>query len=176
MKINKRLPTTITAAWLESHDACRGQVELFERTWPKGVVVTQKTLASSAKAGLNLDWLAKRIIPASVYSKYLVDRDVLNAAHLEKRILVSAKYQAGRMLLYTNYLEKCAQPSDDYEAGRNTRYAEYLAERGVFCAKYRKKFAPIDADYMTKRNKLLVPILWAAYEKKQRSVQKRGVI
>ena len=53
-------PLTITRAWLDQYGACKEQADLFEKLWPQGAVVTQDTLASAARAGLSLEWLAEK--------------------------------------------------------------------------------------------------------------------
>ena len=138
-------PLTMTRKWLDNHNACDDQVSLFEETWPQGVTVTQEALANAAKAGLDLEWFAEKVLLRFVY----------------------ANYKAKQGTLYADYKAKFAPLYANYEAKRDTLFADYLANENTLFADYLAKFDPLHADYLAKRDEVLIAALWAAYERKQ---------
>jgi hypothetical protein len=53
----------ITAALLRRHRACRDQVKLFAKTYPRGLTVTVENSFEAASAGLDVLW-AVNLLPA----------------------------------------------------------------------------------------------------------------
>jgi hypothetical protein len=49
----------ITAAALQKCQPCEDQIDLFRKTFPKGVLLTLANLRRAAMAGLNLDWFVQ---------------------------------------------------------------------------------------------------------------------
>ena len=60
----------ITREWLEGHDACRSQVDIFAAEWPDGVEITEESLNRAVALSLNLDWLAERVLTAPAWAAY----------------------------------------------------------------------------------------------------------
>ena len=54
----------ITAAWLKKRVACSDQVETFAKRWPRGCVVSLRTLKVAARLGLDLNWFASHVLTA----------------------------------------------------------------------------------------------------------------
>jgi hypothetical protein len=52
------IPKTISVQWLKSQEACKEDVELFERTFGERARITKRGLVAAAAAGLDLLWLA----------------------------------------------------------------------------------------------------------------------
>lgn len=109
MKIDDPLPLTITRKWLDQHGACKDQADLFERIWPEGVAVTEEALVDAAKVGLNLDWLAERVLLLSVYDEYLA-----------KYALLYVDFQLERNALLPCSGSKIVSLAADYQAKCNT--------------------------------------------------------
>lgn len=52
--------TTITYESLQHMEACRGQLGLFNHTFPNGMELTRQNLLHAAQVGLDLEWWAIR--------------------------------------------------------------------------------------------------------------------
>lgn len=152
-----RLPPRITREWLDQNGACEGQANLFEETWPEGVLVTQKSLALSAKAGLSLAWFAEQILSPFAYTDYLTEDTPLYAACHAKSVLLYNEYEAERVLLVTS----CKQ----LEATMPLWETDYRAKRDILHAAYTAKRTALYAEYEPKRDALLIAALWGVYEK-----------
>ena len=63
-------PMEITAEWLEAADACEEQVELFRATFGERAELTRSDALRAARAGLDLEWLTGRILPAPARRAY----------------------------------------------------------------------------------------------------------
>jgi len=133
-------PLTITRAWLDQYGACKDQADLFEKLWPQGAVVTQDTLASAARAGLSLEWLAEKVLPPALYAAYLAERVPLLADYMAKHEVLDA----------------------DYHAKRAPLLADYRAKRAPLLVEYAAKDIPLYAEYEARRNTLLIAALLAA--------------
>lgn len=48
----------VTAKWLEKMRACKEQVELFKKVFPRGAAVTRENYRKAKRAGLDMEWLA----------------------------------------------------------------------------------------------------------------------
>ena len=113
-------PTIISRKWLDGHGACREQAQLFERVWPDGVAVTRETLELSAKAGLILKWLAKRVLPRPDYDDYQAQRKPLFADYLAQRAALYAAYRAQSGPLYAAYRAQSVTLEAAYRAQSDT--------------------------------------------------------
>ena len=60
----------ITADWLRQQGACADQVAIFAQHWPKGATITLRGLHKAARVGLDLDWLAERILNPTAWATY----------------------------------------------------------------------------------------------------------
>jgi len=54
--------TQVTVAMLERLGACLSQVELFKATFGESAELTQENGARAADAGLDINWLARRVL------------------------------------------------------------------------------------------------------------------
>jgi len=73
----------ITAKLLRKHGACKDQVALFEKLWPKGASVTRANALKAAENRFDLNWLADRLLPTAVSEKLYADMDLAYGQHLE---------------------------------------------------------------------------------------------
>jgi len=73
----------ITAKLLRKHGACKDQVALFEKLWPKGASVTRANALKAAENRFDLNWLADRLLPTAVSEKLYADIDPAYRQHLK---------------------------------------------------------------------------------------------
>lgn len=164
MKKGKLLPRTITRKWLNSHEACEEHVELFEKVWPDGTVITQEAISKAAKEGLNLEWFAQHVLSETVYASYEAEVVPLSDDYLTQRASLSAEYEAKRDLLYADYAAKHDSLDIKYVT-KDTLFYEYKTRRISFRDEYRAARTVLYTDYHTTVMLLLVALLWATYEK-----------
>ena len=60
----------ITAAMLRRMGACEEQVAAFEEEWPDGADVTEKNALRAVALGLDVDWLATRVLNGAALEQY----------------------------------------------------------------------------------------------------------
>lgn len=65
-----RLPKKITVRWLRSQGACEDQVKLFRHTFGDSAELSRAAASKAVVAGLDLDWLANRLLPATAWRPY----------------------------------------------------------------------------------------------------------
>ena len=164
MKRNNFLPVTITRQWLEEQGACTWKVDLFEKIWPNGVVVTYEALVSAAKAGLSLSWLAERVLSRSAYSELEVKTEVLQAEYEAKITPVFADHEAKRDLLHTVYWTTRNSLGEDRKAECDTLEAGYESMVATLRDEYSAASESIVLESIAKRDTLRATILWAAYK------------
>jgi len=104
----------ITISLLNKIFACSDQVELFDKTFPGGTSVTQRSLARARKAELNVHWFRGSVLSAaasvefskrteSAYQRYVKVRDaawetydktlgILDAEGVNPRAVAQEKY------------------------------------------------------------------------------------
>lgn len=155
MRLDDSLPLAITREWLDRHSACKDQIDLFDETYPDGVLVTWETLVRAGCAGLNLEWFAQRVLLPAAYAAYDAERAPLYANYQVKRDALLANYEAKLDVLAANCKVKCAVLSD----------ATFRAKRNVLLAEYAMVDLALYAEYKPKRDALLIAVLGAAYEK-----------
>ena len=67
----KRLaPARITAALLRRHCACDGQVEKFEKEWPRGAAVTLSNVRRAIAFGFDICWAARKLLSSPARKAY----------------------------------------------------------------------------------------------------------
>lgn len=52
---------TLKISWLLQHGACKGQIENFQRCFGNAAELNRDNLVKGVKAGLNLNWLARKL-------------------------------------------------------------------------------------------------------------------
>ncbi len=87
----------ITKELLESHGACKEQIEIFAREWPEGVEVTEEACLRAAELGLHLEWAASELLTPKLYAEYERRRDLLYD-----------EYERQYKPLRANYCRQCA--------------------------------------------------------------------
>ena len=108
----KEFEMKLTGTKLEEFGACSNQVDLFNKTFPKGTAVSEASLEKAVRVGLYIEWLACRM---HWWNKYKEDTraeyfafskacDVLNSEACQ---LSTAAYQRKRMALCRNFWRAC---------------------------------------------------------------------
>ncbi len=62
----------ITREWLEEHAACEDHVEIFSATFGDRAGLTRANAMRAAKAGLDIDWLAKILLDSRTWWAYML--------------------------------------------------------------------------------------------------------
>ncbi len=60
----------ITCEWLEEHEACEDHVEKFAATFGDRAELTRANAVRAVRAGLDIDWLATRLLDAPARRAY----------------------------------------------------------------------------------------------------------
>lgn len=140
------LPDTMTVQWLREHNACVDDRKLFADEWPEGVAVSREALARAHQIELNLDWLAKAVLPRSVYASLELEVAPIYDAFMAVRTQLEADLRARTNGVYDG---------DDFNAG----YRDYKAKSDL-----------LFQDYKAMNGLLLVNALWARYEQKREAI------
>lgn len=61
----------VTAKMLRKAHACEREVNLFEKEWPQGMVVNEANLERAIALGLDVDYGARRLLPAELACNFL---------------------------------------------------------------------------------------------------------
>ena len=65
-----KVPDRITADWLRAWGACKEQVAVVEREWPNGARPLLATARKAARLGLDVNWLARRLLPDHAWKEF----------------------------------------------------------------------------------------------------------
>jgi hypothetical protein len=77
----------MTVEWLQAHDACKGQIANFRRTFGADkVAITLENLKEGECAGLNYNWLA-RMLGIKDFLHQAQDRHHRASDHLWKELI-----------------------------------------------------------------------------------------
>lgn len=61
----------IDSEWLKMRGACDSQVDVFEGQWPDGGEVSEESLVAAADLGLDINWLAEKLLRYPQHAEYL---------------------------------------------------------------------------------------------------------
>ena len=104
----------ITPKMLRDRSACVAQVEVFEREWPDGCVVTTETAQRAVALGLDIDWAARNLLSAPALAEY----NKITAP-------AWAEYDKIRAPALAEYNKIKAPALAEYEKIRDAAWAEY---------------------------------------------------
>ena len=99
----------ITKELLIKRDACAAKVNLFERTFPHGTTITKTSLGKAVKAGLDLEWAIKNLLPQKYIYSYYASLKLLDDAHYVSVKPLDDPYYASNKLLQIKILLKYAK-------------------------------------------------------------------
>lgn len=133
------LPTTIDSKWLVEHEACAEDLALFEEEWPEGGAVTKESLTRALELGLDLEWLARRILP-----------ELLNAEYRANTSLLLEDYRIPRTSLFFEYETERAPLVVAYSAARAALYKEYGTNRPLEDCRHQETLRLLGAKYAAK--------------------------
>lgn len=91
----------ITVKMLEKAKACKHQLDIFKKQWPKGAIVTLKNCEKAMVLGLDLDWVAMVFFTIAAYTKYNEAMNVAMTEHYKTSRLAYAKYNTATDLART---------------------------------------------------------------------------
>ncbi len=60
----------VSREWLEGEGACEDQIELFAATFGASAELTRENAIKAARAGLDIDWLADRLLAPPAWRAY----------------------------------------------------------------------------------------------------------
>ncbi|GMV07384.1 MAG: hypothetical protein AMXMBFR53_36590 [Gemmatimonadota bacterium] len=60
----------ITAKYLTKLGACEEQVAIVAKEWPIGAPITVPTIRKALRLGLDVDWLASRVLSLDAWAEY----------------------------------------------------------------------------------------------------------
>jgi len=149
-KLMKTLPAKMTHAWLVDNGACLEHRKMFSAEWPEGAEVTKVNLHRAAEIGLDLEWLAKLLLPpaacdeyerqlAPVDDEYQRQREVLQAEYRRQLAPVDDEYQRQREVLQAEYRRQLAPVDDEYQRQLAPLYAEYQRQCDALYAEYQRQ-------------------------------------
>ena len=128
----------ITKRQLHRLQACTEQVNLFTTEWPDGCEVNQANALRAIELGLDIDFLARKVLTDDNLAEYNKVRDQAQA----------------------KYDKACDQAWAEYKKVRDQAQAEYNKVRDQAWAEYDKACAPAWAEYKKVRDPA-----WAEYNK-----------
>ena len=108
----------ITRKMLKAWEACPDQVDTFASEWPRGAEVTRENVDRAVELGLNVEWLAERVLDGNALAEY----ERVTAAAL-------AEYDRARDAALAKYDRAAAPAIAEYERVRDAALAEYDREK-----------------------------------------------
>ncbi|MFH2073275.1 MAG: hypothetical protein ABIJ75_10540, partial [Actinomycetota bacterium] len=82
----------VTIKDLTDSEACRPQIDLFEKTFGGKVRVTRRALLRAARVGLDLEWFVREFL-APLWAEYERQRASLLAEYKRQRAPLWAEYE-----------------------------------------------------------------------------------
>ncbi len=116
---------TIDAAWLRAHGACERATQKVTDEWPAGAAVTRANLLRAAALGLDLDWLARRVLAAPA----------------------SAEYERAMAPAWAEYERAMAPAREEYERATASAGEEYERAMAPAREEYERVTAPAREEY-----------------------------
>lgn len=94
----------ITTQLLQSNGACKNQIAIFQAIWPNGAEMTAANLSKAVTLGLNVDWLAEKILMTSALVEYKRIRGPEWAEYERKTMPKWVDYNHARVLAWATVL------------------------------------------------------------------------
>ena len=93
----------IDVEWLNDHEACEEQVELFIATFPDGCKLTVGNVRLALRAGLEIDWFAMHFLPAPALPAYRGSVSVAWRAYAAAVTLAWRTYEQAAVPAWCDY-------------------------------------------------------------------------
>jgi len=120
MNTTRRKPIVLTAEWLDQQDACEDQAALAILYFGERATMTRTMLHECAALGLDLDWLAERILTPKQ----------------------RAAYQQATATAWAAYQQATAPALAAHEQATNTARATFQQATAAAWATYQQATAP----------------------------------
>ena len=117
--------TVITHDWLSKHQACKEQYAIFATEWPEGAPLTPANIHRAAELKLDIDWLAKRILPAPAWRAYEEATAPALRAYKEATAPALRAYKEATATALRAYKEATAPAWRAYEEATATAWRAY---------------------------------------------------
>jgi len=124
----------ITVTYLTHLGACPDQVAIVEREWPAGAPIMTASIHKAYQLGLDVEWLARKVLDAPVW----------------------AEYERVRAPAWAKYTKVRAPALAEYKNVKDERV------RAPALAEYMRVKAPALAEYEKVTTQALAPLLCAA--------------
>jgi hypothetical protein len=115
----------ITREWLEEHEACDDHVEKFAATFGDEAELTRANAIKAARAGLDIDWLAGKLLDATALRAYEEAKVPAWRAYQEAKAPAWRAYQEARAPAWRAYQEATAPALRAYEEARAPAWRAY---------------------------------------------------
>ena len=126
----------VTVEMLERLDACRDQVKLFRATFGEAAELTEGNGMKAAATGLDIYWLAFRVLTGERLAEYK-----------RVRAAASAEYQRVTAPAWAEYQRVTAAASAEYQRVTAPAWAEYQRVTAAASAEYQRVRAAASAEY-----------------------------
>lgn len=117
----------ITERCLERHNAPSGQVSLFAETFAEGADITLDNLLKAARAGLDVDGLARSILSGRVFSAYMKATDRARAVYSDAEYVAWVTFDRATEHVCAEGLASAWQAYDDEVAPALTAFRQAAA-------------------------------------------------
>lgn len=94
---------TVTIEWLCEHGACANQLAVARREWGDTIPITAATLERARELQLDVDWWARRWLPAPLRAEYDRQEASLWAEYERQAALLRAEYERQAAPLRAEY-------------------------------------------------------------------------
>lgn len=129
---------TITYELLDRKNACECELNLFKKTFPKGISVTSEedlvTIAKKFGKKFYIHWASEKLLTKSYQDKYLEVQQPAYDKYLEVQQPAWDKYLEVRQQAYDKYLEVEQQAYDKYLEVEQQACDKYLEVRAIVFA------------------------------------------
>ena len=109
----------ITKEQLQELNACSNIIELFSNEWPDGVMVTKENALRAAEIGLNINWLARRVLTGDALKEYIKVDDTETAIYLKETNQAWSEFHEDSDqdlpgYIFPGYVEACNKAKSKY--------------------------------------------------------------
>ena len=115
----------LTVAQLKKWDACANQVKVFARLFPEGATPTLVNLRRAAKAGLDLDWYARKALSPTALQAYEEATAQAWKAYEEAKAPAWKAYEEAKAPAWKAYEEAKAPALQAYEEATAQAWKAY---------------------------------------------------
>ena len=137
----------ITIEYLESLDACEDQIKIFNNTFPEGTNITKAACLKAARADLDIDWIACKVLSETAYEAYLEACAPIEKAYDEAHAPLIKTYYEALAPLDKAYFEALAPLDKAYDEAIAPIDKAYREALSPIDKAYFEALSPIDKAY-----------------------------